>query len=154
MVVVITLRTGEGQLHVEDDPPTETVREFARKHDAEFFQCVGIIFEQDLSHCGDEVRETVGMPLILGGLGLPSAERVRVPACWARWADCLQMIRERHPSVAMECVHQLQGQPTAPVLVVAVESARAVTGAAGLTPPPWRMFWNLFEPGGQKRGLH
>ena len=118
--------------------PPEAVREFARKHDAELFQCVGNILEQDLSHCGDEVRETAGFPLILGGLGLRSAERVRVPAYWASWADCLQMIRERHPSVAMDCAHQLEGQPTAPALVVAVECARAVTGAAGFTPPSWR----------------
>ena len=64
-------------------------REFARRHDAELFQCVGNILEQDLSHCGDEVREMAGLPLILGGLGLRSAERERVPAYW------------RHPSVAM-----------------------------------------------------
>ena len=83
--------------------PPEAVKEFARRHDAELFQCVGNILEQDLSHCGDEVRETARLPLILGGLGLRSAERVRVPAYWASWADCLQMIRERHPSVAMEC---------------------------------------------------
>ena len=51
----------------------------------------------------------------------------RTSAC-----HCLQMIRERHPSVAMECVHQLDGQPTAPVLVAAVECPRA---AAALGPP-------------------
>ena len=134
--------------------PPEAVREFARRHDAELFQCVGNILKQDLSHCGDEVRETAGLPLILGGLGLRSAERVRVPAYWASWADCLQMIREKHPSVAMECVHQLEGQPTSPELVAAVECARVVTGAAGfkilrggLQPGehdhPCGMCWNL-----------
>ena len=107
--------------------PLEAVKVFARRHDAELFQCVGHIFEQDLSHCGDEVREMAGLRLILGGMGLRSAERVRVPPCWASWAECLQMIRERHPSVAMECVHQLEGLPTAPALVAAVECARAVT---------------------------
>ena len=47
--------------------PPEAVEEFAHRHDTELFQCVGHIFEQDLSHCGDEVRETAGLPLILGG---------------------------------------------------------------------------------------
>ena len=113
--------------------------------ETELFQCVGHIFEQDLSHCVDEVRETAGLPLILGGLGL------RVPAYWASWADCLQMIRGRHPSVAMECVHQLEGQPTVPALVAAVECARAVTGTAGFMGAPLRDVLE-FEPGGQKRG--
>ena len=52
-------------------------------------------------------------------------ERLRVSACWVSWANCLQMIREGHPSMAMECVHKLDGQPT--VLVVAVECPRAIT---------------------------
>ena len=142
--------------------PPEEVREFARRHDAELFQCVATSSSKTCRIVGDEVRETAGLPLILGGLGLRSAERVRVPAYWASWADCLQMIRERHPSVAMECVHQLEGQPTAPALVAAVECARAVTGAAGFTPPSWRALARRarpplrdvldFEPGGQKRG--
>ena len=46
--------------------PPEEVREFARRHEAELFQCVGNILAQDLSHCGDEVREMAGLPLILG----------------------------------------------------------------------------------------
>ena len=99
---------------------------------------------------------------MLGGLGLRSAERVRVPAYWASWADCLQMIRERHPSVPVECVHQLEGQPTDPAHVAAVECARAVAGAAGFSPPSWRALATRarpplrdvmdFEPGRQKRG--
>ena len=64
--------------------------------------------------------------------------------------------------MAMECVQQLEGQPTAPALVAAVECARAVTGAAGFTPPSWRALargarpplWDVleFEPGRHKRG--
>ena len=32
-----------------------------------------------------------------GGLGLASAHRVRVASHWASWADCILMVRRRHP---------------------------------------------------------
>ena len=37
----------------------------------------------------------------LGGCGLRSATRTRVPAHWASWADGLRMIHVRHPEVAL-----------------------------------------------------
>ena len=90
--------------------PPEAVREFARRLEAGLFQCLGHILEQDLSHCGDEVRGTAGLPLILGGLGLRSAERMRVP------------------------------RDSPPALVAATECARAVIGAASFTPPSMEGF--------------
>ena len=47
--------------------------------------------------------------LELGGLGLRSAERTRVSAYWASWADCMPMIKERHPMVAELFVRSLEG---------------------------------------------
>ena len=61
--------------------PPEAVREFARRYDAELFQCVGHILQQDLSHCGggwtpiDPGRiglaqcRTSACPSVLGELG-------------------------------------------------------------------------------------
>ena len=36
--------------------------------------------------------------------------RTRIPAFWASWADSLAMIRQRHPDVAVQLVHQLEGR--------------------------------------------
>ena len=44
-------------------------------------------------------RELASVPLSLRGLGLRSATRTREAACWASWADCLFMVRNRHPVV-------------------------------------------------------
>ena len=85
------------------------------------FQCVGNILEQDLSHCGDEVRETAGLPLILGGLGLRSAERVRVPAYWV---DGPASSRGRH----------------AGFLVHSSVSSAAIPGVVDSVSVRWRVF--------------
>ena len=45
-------------------------------------------------------RELASVPLSLGGLGLRSATRTREAANWASWADCLFMVRNKHPVVA------------------------------------------------------
>ena len=44
-----------------------------------------------------------------GGLGLHSASGTRTPAFWASSADCLGMIRQRHPDVAAQLVLNLEG---------------------------------------------
>ena len=33
-------------------------------------------------------------------MGLGSAQRIRQAATWASWADCLEMVQARHPTVA------------------------------------------------------
>ena len=56
----------------------------------------------------DIVRASATAPLILGGLGLRSAVRTSESAYWASWADCIPMMRERHPEVAIEFVTRLE----------------------------------------------
>ena len=59
------------------------------------------------------------MPLSLGGLG---------PAFWESWANSLAMIRQRHPDVAVQLVHQLERHPDIPCLQTAADAAKV---------PPW-----------------
>ena len=40
------------------------------------------------------------MPLILGGLGVGGCSRIRHAAHWSSSADCLEMVKDRHPQVA------------------------------------------------------
>ena len=86
----------------------EGVEAYARAHDDRIWQCLCELLKWDPAEDG---REIANLPLVLGGLGLRSASRLREPAHWASWADCLVMIRQRHPDVANRLVAQLEGQP-------------------------------------------
>ena len=72
------------------------------------------------------------MPLVLGGLGLRSAARTRQAAFWASWADCLPMIRERHPELAEDLLLRLEGGANTPALSAARNAALTLTGVMGV----------------------
>ena len=77
----------------------EGVEAYARAHDDGIWQCFCELLELDPT-AGDKRREIANLLLLLGGLGLRSASRLRESAHWASWADCLEMIHQRHPDVA------------------------------------------------------
>ena len=68
---------------------------FAETHDAR--ECLRRILN---CHGGGSAEVTASLPFFQGGLGLTSATRIREEAHWASWADCLKMVRQRHPAVA------------------------------------------------------
>ena len=70
--------------------------------------CLGRIL-LDLGMCSDEIRQTATLPLILGGIGLRSADRLRVPAFWESWADCLLTWQ-------VNSIAQLEGRLDTPIL--------------------------------------
>ena len=84
---------------------------FAAAHDAGLWQCLCSFLQLDPVQV-DVVRETATVPLSLGGLGLRSAQRTRIPAFWASWAYSLAMIRQRHPDVAVQLVLNLKDTRT------------------------------------------
>ena len=73
----------------------------------------------------------------LGGLGLRSVARMRVPAYWASWADCSPMIRVRHPEIADEFLFELDGGTEAQCLAEAAQAARNSVGEMGFELPSW-----------------
>ena len=125
------------------------------------WQCLCSILQLDPVQV-DVVRETATVPLSLGGLGLRSAQRTRIPAFWASWADSLAMIRQRHPDVAVQLVHQLEGHPDTPCLQAAADATRSIHGVRGFVPPSWEALSHgvrpellqpdEFEPGCQRGG--
>ena len=115
----------------------EAVAEYARVHDAGLWECLSRILQVDLSTCGQETHDVATLPLVLGGLGLRSAERTKVSAYWASWADCMPMIRERHPQVAEQFAASLEGHPDTPYLSEAAVAARSLRGVMGFEPPSW-----------------
>ena len=138
------------------------VEGFARAHDAGLWHCLSSILQIDPAQCEATIRDAVGMPLSLGGLGLRCAMRLRIPAFWASWSDCLPMIQARNPDVAAALVTELEGFPRTPILGEAASTARELVGARGFEPPSWRALAagerppdrepEEFEPGTVMRG--
>ena len=77
----------------------------------------------------------LSLALSAGGLGLTSARRTRTAAHWASWADCLRIVRQRHPDVAELMITHLQ-HGTAPCFR-SVQECRRSLAEAGLQLPPW-----------------
>ena len=110
--------------------------DFARTHDEDIWQCTCDILHVDPVQARS-VKEVASLPLVLGGLGLRSAERVRVSAFWASWADCNPTIHTRHPVVADALVRQLEGHPHTSCLRAASVAAWSLHGILGWSPPSW-----------------
>ena len=54
-----------------------------------------------------------------------------VEAFWARWADCLSMIRPRHPVVAETIVQSLTDVHRTPTLLAAATAREQLLGVHG-----------------------
>ena len=87
--------------------------------------------------------------LRLGGLGLRSAVRVAPAAYWASWADCLAMIRARHPGLANLIVQALEGDTREPCLRE-LQQARAQVVMEGCTSCPG---WHALVPALKHAGI-
>ena len=72
----------------------------------------------------------------MGGLGLTSAVRSRVAAHWPSWANCIKMIKDRHPDVANMVIESIDRDP-APCFQ-AVRSWERALRDEGLETPTWR----------------
>ena len=84
----------------------------------------------------DSTRAISQLPFSLGGLGLTSAVRSRVAAHWSSWADCIHMIRQRHPSVAETLITGIHRGPTP--CFAPVRTCQGTLEEAGLEIPSWR----------------
>ena len=104
------------------------------------------ILQFDLNQCDEVVRDVATLPLLMGGLGLRSAVRVRSPAYWASWADCLPMMQARHPRVVAEILAELGDRSASPCLEEARRAAWDLFGVMGFEPPSWHAVVNGARP--------
>ena len=79
----------------------DLVEHFAHNHDHLIWELLARILDVDLNQCEAGMKASASLPSSMGGLGLRSAVRTRVPAHWSSWADYLPMVHARHPDVAM-----------------------------------------------------
>ena len=70
------------------------------------WECLRQILKVPAKAGGSQV--TASLPFAQGGLGLASTVRVRGRAHWASWADCLRMVRQRHPILAETVIEGLR----------------------------------------------
>ena len=87
----------------------QLAQQFAEAHDENVWQCLRRVIST--TDEADRTKWGATLPFSLGGLGLGSAVRTREAAHWASWADSLEMIRNRHPSVAASILRGLTDSP-------------------------------------------
>ena len=86
----------------------QKVQWISREPDDDIWQCTCNILHVDLVQVRS-VKDFASLPLVLGGVGLRSAERVRVSAFWASWADCIPIITRHIVAVVLEGAWSLNG---------------------------------------------
>ena len=85
----------------------ELTLDYAAHHDNRCWQCLcRILCAPDKPNA----KMIALVPLSEGGLGLHSAVLTRSAAHWASWADCMHMIRNRHPSICRSILTGLSGE--------------------------------------------
>ena len=106
---------------------------------------LGVDFYNEHSH------DVATMPLHLGSLGLRSVTRSRQVAYWASWADCLSMIKARHPAVAERMLVVSQSTRSAAI------AGHQFAWVEGFEVPSWESWWywlaRLADGGLQRRRL-
>ena len=94
-------------------PPSES-RAYAEGHDTGMIETMrlllgGLTGNEAQKHMAQSIAT---LPMRLGGLGLRSASRMSLAEYWASWADSLQMIAHRLPTVddqeAVGCLAELE----------------------------------------------
>ena len=83
----------------------ELTEAFASRHDANVWNCLRTILGTPRAPASSQVLSSLA--LSAGGLGLASAHRTRVGAHWASWADCVLMVKKRHPVLAKTWIHSI-----------------------------------------------
>ena len=67
-----------------------------------------------------------GAICVVGRSGSPQCPKDTYPSVLGELGRLLAMIRQRHPDVAVQLVHQLEGHPDTPCLQAAADAARSL----------------------------
>ena len=91
------------------------------------------------------------LPLSLGGLGLRSASLLSRAACWASWADSLQMVQQRHPAVSHQILRSLH-DPNPHFHLSGLRSSVDFLTMRGFVPPTWEDLAAGLRPAPDRHG--
>ena len=135
----------------------DLIRSFAEHHDASVSQCMVQLMSVDLLELSPTLAS---LPFRLGGVGVAHAVRGREAAHWASWADCIKMVKQRHPHIAATMMRSLvDHDPVAPCFRE-VRSCQRSLMEAGFDIPEWESLTESppprqegeIEPSQPKRG--
>ena len=114
--------------------------DFARAHDDDIWQCTCDILHVDPTQARS-VKDVASLPLVLGGLGLRSAEQVRVPVLGE-----LGRLHPDHPR-SSPCGGRCVGPPVGGSSTHTMFACRSVSQwPLGRSPPSWTAVWNGARP--------
>ena len=117
----------------------DLAQEFAEQHDNDLWECLCELLQIRPAAVEPAARAAAQLPLSGGGLGLRSARRTGEAAFWASWADCLEMVQQRHPRLATDLLARLEAPSDAGTSSVAAAAAAAQRlAAAGMDVPSWQ----------------
>ena len=113
--------------------PREFTLDYAEKHDRSVHRCLEQILQMD--DIPQHIWESASMPLTLGGLGVGGASRMCDAAHWSSWADCLEMVQNRHPHIAHAILGGLATRT--PGYLRAVQESGDRLRGVGVQVPSW-----------------
>ena len=93
--------------------------------------------------------DVASLPFTMGGMGLRCAELTSGAAYWSSWADCLEMIAARNPSVADMIVTQMNHED-AGFHVFGAAQVREQLVRVGFDAPNWHELRAGLRPPGQQ----
>ena len=121
--------------YVRTVPPSES-RAYAEGHDTGMLETMRVLLG---GLTGDEAQKDVAQRIATRfGLGLRSASRMSHAAYWASWADSLQMIAQRLPTVAAQVLANLaDDQEAVGCLAELEEATRRLDHEGFVSRPGW-----------------
>ena len=129
-------------------PPSQS-RVFAASHDEAILRTLRTLLDSPGGEDEDLLwaSAVAHLPMRMGGLGLRSAARMAPAAYWASWADCLHMIRNRHPTLANLFVRALsEGAAVEQCLRELQESHALLHGEGFRESPNWEQLADGARP--------
>ena len=114
-----------------------STEEYAEGHDANMFRCLLRILEVADDTIQPLWKIISTLPFHAGGMGLRSMRRIRAATYWASWADCLPMIKIRHPGIADEIVTQLSEDDIQNTPLRELQKCAQLLTSRGMFLPSW-----------------
>ena len=126
-------------------PPKHTT-EYAEQPDQSVLRCLSSMLQ--MVGLPPHTHEAASMSLTMGGLGVGRCSRIQHAAHWGSWADCLEMVKHRHPQVAEDII---RGMNMAHGHMAVVEESGARLREVGLDTPDWKALAGGLRPGTEER---
>ena len=145
--VRVVLRRCEGEFPIEDSTAgvDSGIRQASRR-------ATGPLSEKGSPHQHNASGSASCSVNAVDSLGIGNSERTRDAAHWGSWADCLEMIKIRHPDVVRRIVQEMATRSSR--CFQAVEEAASRLRLMGVDTPNWEVLSAGLRPEEGRRVKH